>query len=93
MDNRSYFNFHGRDVVTPQESGILISLLLTYRLPLLCRFLLSLHLKTLMDLTILVGEEPTVGISQFKVPMILKILELNPSKEIERPCGVGKDHI
>jgi hypothetical protein len=46
-----------------------------------------------MDLTILVGEEPTLGISQFKVPMILKILELNPFREIGRPCGVGKDHI
>jgi len=46
-----------------------------------------------MDLTILVREEPTLGISQSKVPIILRILELNPSREIGRPCGVGKDHI
>ena len=34
--------------------------------------------NTQMDMTILVGEELTLEISQFKVTMILKILELSP---------------
>jgi hypothetical protein len=38
----------------------------------------------------LVREEPTLGTSQFKMPMILKTIELNPSRQIGRPCGVGK---
>jgi hypothetical protein len=36
------------------------------------------------------GEEPTPGTSQFKLSMNLKTIELNSSRKIVRPCGVGK---
>jgi hypothetical protein len=57
---------------------------------LLFKFSLFLHLRKLAERTILVEEEPTLGTSQFKVPMNLKTIELNPLREIGRPCGVRK---
>ncbi|MCH95001.1 hypothetical protein A2U01_0015973 [Trifolium medium] len=35
------------------------------------------------------GGTNTIGTSQLKVPVIFRTLELNLSREIGRPCGVG----
>jgi hypothetical protein len=72
-----------KDVVTPpQEIEIVISLFLTYRLPLIFRFSLSLYPRTKMDMKIVGGEESTLHISHLKMPIILRTLALNPQREI-----------
>jgi len=42
-----------------------------------------------ITLKILVGEEPILGTSKFKVSMNLRTIELSQSREIGMPCGVG----